>query len=373
MWKPLITDATARAAIEHQLQGIADALPPPTTMAEHADRALVRSYLAQDEVVGDPDDAAGASLVAAITAFAGTVGTVSLYGGAAQLGWVIAHLTDGEAADAMCTKIDAALATQLAGAWSGDHDLISGLVGIGVYALERGEPGLAIATRVIDHLEAAARPRGDGIAWFTAPALLPAWQQEMAPDGYWNLGVAHGTPGVIAWLARCAAHGVEPARAGRLLDGAVAYLRGVAPPGTARIPSWEGLAPTRRLAWCYGDLGSSLALLSAGKAVGREDWRDEALAMARTCAGTSRADANISDSTLCHGASGAFHLFHRLAMATGEPLFAEAAITWLERLSSYTPTDPQSFLEGSGGVALALHAAISDVDPAWGRMMLVDL
>src|SRR5437868_6514647 len=124
-------------------------------MSEHADRALVRSYLAQDDVVGDPDDVAGTALVAAITAF--TAGTVSLYGGAAQLGWVIAHLTDGEAADTMCGRIDAALDEQLAGPWNGDYDLISGLTGIGVYALERGEPGRAIATRVLDHLEALAR------------------------------------------------------------------------------------------------------------------------------------------------------------------------------------------------------------------------
>jgi hypothetical protein len=32
-----------------------------------------------------------------------------------------------------------------------------------------------------------------------------------------------------------------------------------------------------------------------------------------------------------------------------------------------------SFLEGAGGVALALHAAISESEPGWDRVLLVDV
>jgi hypothetical protein len=35
----------------------------------------------------------------------------------------------------------------------------------------------------------------------TDAAALPAWQRERAPASYYNLGVAHGIPGVIAFLA----------------------------------------------------------------------------------------------------------------------------------------------------------------------------
>src|ERR1700690_1610660 len=64
----------------------------------------------------------------------------SLYGGLAGDGWVLCHLSDqddGEASE-LLTTVDAALAKVLAvSTWDGPYDLISGLVGFGVYFLER--------------------------------------------------------------------------------------------------------------------------------------------------------------------------------------------------------------------------------------------
>jgi hypothetical protein len=154
--------------------------------------------------VPDPDDRAGEALISAIERLAQQGGTPSLYGGAARVGWTVAHHASGEDADAACAAIDEVLLRQVDG-WTRDYDLISGLVGFGVYALERGEVGAALASAVVTGLE-QYMARG----WLTAPELLPAHQRVAAPDGYVNLGLAHGIPGVVSVLAQFCKRGFEP-------------------------------------------------------------------------------------------------------------------------------------------------------------------
>jgi hypothetical protein len=403
-WRPVVTDPALRARILDLLReivGAVEAHPPKPGLDRHADRALLRTYLSQDGAVPDDGDAGGAALAGAVTAFGAGGFPASLFSGASRVGWAVAHLAAGDEADEVCTAIEGALQRRLEETpWQGDYDLIVGLVGIGVCGLERAdhEGGRAIVGRVLDHLEQLARKEHGGGAWFTAPELLPEWQRELAPEGYINLGLAHGNPGVIALLARCVAHGVAVERARPLLERAVTFLLGAEPPRErGRYPSWHparGEQGSTRLAWCYGDLGVSVALLSAAQATGDAGWRDEALVMARACATRTFDEAQIVDAGLCHGAVGAAHLFNRLWQATGEAAFADAARTWIDhtlRMRNEHPIagfpaatrDPpefkvaweadESLLGGAVGVALAMHAAVSEVEPSWDRLMLADL
>src|SRR5204862_1555735 len=135
--------------------------------------------------------------------------------------------------------------------------------GFAVYAFERidRDDGQRLARRILDEIERLSVPRGDGIAWFTPASSLIEWQRAIAPDGYWNYGLAHGMPGPIGVLARMVHHGVDAPRARRLLDAAVAHLLAAAPPreDDGRYPGWiaENRVDdhhSRRAAWCYGDL-----------------------------------------------------------------------------------------------------------------------
>jgi hypothetical protein len=116
--------------------------------------------------------------------------------------------------------------------------------------------------RVIDHLARTAERRPDGITWWNSPDWLIPQTRDKYPRGYYNLGLAHGVPGVIALLASACAAGVETDRARPLLDGAVCWL--LAQDLPAGFPAWvvgdETAAPAR-LAWCYGDLGAAVSLL----------------------------------------------------------------------------------------------------------------
>lgn len=377
-WRPLIVDdercARSRTLIDalvHQL----DSRPGATHVA-HVEQSLVHAQIA---LLPDSDDRVEQALARAVEQFAAGTVMPGLWGGAAGIGWAIAHLADGDEAEQFCALIEAALIRSLDRPGDRDYDLISGLVGYGVFALERGEAGRSLARRVLDELERDARPRGEGTAWHTSPTVMPPNVRAVCPDGHWNLGLAHGVPGVIGLLARYVAAGVEVDRARQLLDGSVRYLLDAEPPNArGRYPSWHPRdgEPNGRLAWCYGDLGISLVLLAAADARAQPEWRAEALALAHACASREIEAAHVTNTPICHGAFGAAHLFNRLHQATRDPRFAAAAVRWLDHALAMTDEHPvadRSLLEGTAGIALVLHAMISEVEPGWDRLLLIDV
>jgi hypothetical protein len=403
-WQPLIVDPERRAALAGVVAEIVAAVDVwrrdhPTSSDDDADYATLRIYTATDDTVPDPDDETGQALASAITKL-GDNHAPGLYGGAARVAFAVGHLSAGEDADLACEMIESSLLRYL-GQPTETYDLISGLVGIAVPVLQRiadGKPSESsepLARNILDQLERLARPMDCGLAWHTPPELLPPWQRLEAPEGYINLGLAHGIPGVVAILARYVTAGVDAPRARLLLDGAIDYLRSVAGPEVGnRYAAWLPARPggTCRVAWCYGDLGVAVALLSAAAATGRTDWRSDALELARGMAARPIEASQAVDAGLCHGAAGVAHLFNRLSQATGDAGFARTAEAWFDHTLALRRPDglagfPRALyndgqlswepsadlLNGAIGVALALHAAISPIEPAWDQLMLADL
>jgi lantibiotic biosynthesis protein len=402
-WRAAITDPERRAAIAAVVIEIVHAVEAwrrehPAQGDSETDYATLRIYAATDDTVPDPDDEAGKALAAAITAI-GQRSSPGLYGGAARVAFAVGHLSAGDDADLACEMIEASLLRFLEQP-TDTYDLISGVVGIAVPVLQRiadGRPSPSsepVARSILGHLERLSRTQTTGVAWHTPATILPQWQRELAPDGYINLGLAHGVPGVIAILARYIAAGVEVARARRLLDGAVAYLLSVAEPREGgRYQAWlpsTGTMP--RVAWCYGDLGVAVALLGAAIATGRDDWRASALELAHGMAARPFESSQVTDAGLCHGAAGVAHVFNRMAQATGDAELARAADTWFDRTIAMRRSEPiagypravpvdgvitwepaEDLLTGATGIALALHAAISPIEPAWDQLLLADL
>lgn len=325
-----------------------------------------------------------------------------LYGGFAGVGWAIEHLREAlfEPDDDPGEPVAAALLSLVdQSPWRRSCDLIGGLVGFGVYALERGARagGREALERVVARLAERAEAGVEGIAWFTAPELLPAHTRELFPGGYYNAGVAHGTPGMIALLAAAARQGVEEALARGLCEGAVSWLLAHRlPAGSLSLfpysvpPDGRVAERPTRLAWCYGDLGIATALLSAARSLERPDWEAEALAAGHFAAARPVESSGVADAGLCHGAAGVAHLFHRLFAASGEPRFAAAARRWFgETLAlrrpgqgvggflAHNPDAPDGagradpgFLEGVAGIGLVLLAALTPIEPAWDRVLL---
>lgn len=393
-WEPILDGPLADAAWAAVREATAELL-------HHADdrqsipEALFWAYAAgafeDDPAIAERYDAAVESLFAQL---ATGPRELWLFGGIVGSAWVVAHVSDNDEALA---KLDERLVEALPAVPA--YDLIMGLTGIGVYFLERARSGTANAAAldaVVAALAARAEHTPEGITWFSPPALLPAWQRASHPDGYYNLGLAHGVPGAIAFLA---ANADRNATARELAEGALRWVGAQAQPATPRgcYPAWVvpgERQPVARSAWCYGDPGIAAACWRASIDLGRDPapWRE----LARASAQRSAELTSILDPNLCHGATGMAHLCNRYYQASRDPVFADAARRWIEsalamrrpgegiagflqrrakadRRDDIELVTAADFLEGTAGVVLALLAALRDDEPGWDRLLMIDL
>lgn len=413
-WQPLFTGAEQQQAFKI-VEAIAQELANNNEAEGYStDLALFFSYWARAQcepfMAEEANQRAFAAVEASLERLASEAFSARLYGGLAGVGWSIAHLANSlladEAIDELLQPIDELLLEHVAQSpWTADYDLIGGLVGLGVYGLERlpHPAGRQLLAEVIQRLAELAEQQAAGITWHTAPHLIYAPQRPNFPNGYYNLGLSHGMPGVIALLGRAVAANVATVTARPLLDGAVRWLLALDPTPAVEESEGQGGYPASfdnlaafhqakpaRLAWCYGDVGIAAALLGTARYVGEPAWEAAALRIARRAAQRPATENGVRDGCLCHGAAGLLHLFNRFYQATGDPLFAQQARHWLaQTLALRQPNqgiagycfwhgeqgwlDSPGFLEGAAGIGLALLAASSDQAPHWDRLLLVDM
>jgi len=364
-----------------------------------AGQALFYGYLSRAAAAEHHAARAEQLLGEAVEALATIPMRPALFSGFTGIGWAAEHLgclldgeeeQEGSGVDDADTseEIDEALLAVLDRfSWVGDYDLFSGLVGFGVYALERFPRPSAVRCLevIIDRLEKGAERNGQEVTWLTPPEILPGAARERTPCGYYDLGVAHGVPGVVAFLANACRLGIRQDRARPLLEGAVRWLvrqHLAGQRGAARFPSRVGPgleARPGRLAWCQGDPGIAATLLYAARAVGMEEWERTALAIAAHAASAAPEETGVRDMGLCHGALGLAHLYNRIHQAGGGELFADAARLWYRLgLEMHNSKDMQlhweanpGLLTGAAGVGLALLAAVTPIQPEWDRLLLV--
>jgi hypothetical protein len=230
--------------------------------------------------------------------------------------------------------------------------------------------------------------------------MIPS-TRELNPEGNYNVGLAHGVPGVVALLGEAIAAGVAESKARALLERAVAWLlstRGEGPDGaqfpyTLDIPPKPGRHPVRA-AWCYGDPGVAAALMVAAQCAGERGWQDVALQVARNAAARAADKCGVVDGGLCHGAAGLAHIYNRFYQASGEAGFADAARLWTTRLLdmrkpgegvagflAYSPMNEKELgweadaglLTGAAGIGLTLLGLATEHEPRWDRMLLTSV
>lgn len=415
MWQPLIEGALRDRALE-ALDAIArdlrqspgdgsgrPALPSRSFSLAGglAGQSVFYTYLDQVQPERGYGDDAVETLEAAIDGIGESLAFPGLYSGFSGVAWTLEHLRgilfdENEDDEDPGEEVAVVLKDHLgATPWRMDYDLISGLAGFGAYAVERmPRPwGKECLEAVIARLAENAEHNAQGTTWLTPPELMPERDRGLFPNGSYNLGVAHGVPGVIPILAEAVVAGID---AEALLTQSVAWLlANRLPAGGSSAFAYsvaEGIEPRpTRVAWCYGDLGVSVALLFAARLVGNREWEEAAVDVGRLAAARPLAEAGVVDAGLCHGGFGNAHLFNRLYQATGVADFAAAARLWyawgldfrkpglgIGGYQSWSPdenldlkwTDDDGFLTGSAGVGLALLAGVSKVRPDWDRVLL---
>lgn len=414
-WQPILADPLAVRAL-----GVAETIavalrdlwerqalsgPRDSSLAEGtAGQILFLSYLDQALPEAGWGDLAAEMLEQMIDDLAGTLANTGLYTGFPGAAWVLEHLQGWFLDDEEDAGAEIAVAVEKAlRIPSRSFDLMQGVAGLGVWAVERSpRPGAEeCLRRVVSLLSELAEQRDGTASWRTPAAHVPPDRRTWFPQGFCFTGVAHGAAGVIALLGEAQSAGVGSRP---LLDASVRWLLAQKlPPGERSTFPYETAdelgpdAPTSRptrLAWCHGDLGIAAALLGVARRAGEPDWEREAIALARDAAARAPEEQSIVDAGLCHGSAGLLHLFNRLYQATGDSALAEAARFWFDRtLALQRPgegvagfrawnadrhgvmdwrADP-AFLTGAAGIGLALLAAATPIEPSWDRALLVSI
>ncbi|HSE46640.1 MAG TPA: lanthionine synthetase C family protein [Gemmatimonadales bacterium] len=327
----------------------------------------------------------------------------NLYSGFTGVGWATAFLSPADQAeiegDESHEELEEALLECLRSVRNpSDYDLINGPSGWALYALERWPHPRAVEALelIVDFFDQRAERTPEGIRWHTAPELLPEWQREHSPNGYYNMGLSHGIPGVWVLMAQTLVRGIRPRASKELLEGSVRWGLAQKWPGesptffNSMVNEKPATPPGGRLAWCYGDLGIASALYLAGQLTDRAEWTEEALSIMRKASTLNRDTSKNVDCGLCHGTAGVAHIFNRFYQATGEEAFHKAATYWIEvtldmRVEGIGPGryaawrhEPTpgwqamaGLLEGSSGIGLALLTASGDREPGWDRFLSI--
>ena len=323
-----------------------------------------------------------------------------LYGGTLGLAWTLSRLQGVlvEPDDSVSDADELVARVLTADPWPGQYDLVQGLVGLGVFCIERLPRPIARQSleTVVAHLGRMAEAAPEGLRWRTTPAMFPH-RAAQYPDGHYDVGLAHGAAGVVALLAAAVDVGVTDAAP--LLDGAIAWIRSERLVPTAKYgfsPGTigpDGVRVPARMAWCYGDPGVAVALLAAGHALDDPRLIGEATELATACAPWVDR-SGVVDASICHGSAGLGHIFNRLGQTLGDERLLDLARYWFGRTlrerrvdmpvagfpfygfpheAGGTPQwEPQvGILEGAAGVGLALLAAATPVAPRWDSLLLI--
>jgi hypothetical protein len=377
---------------------IAFAWDVPNLVKGAAGHAMLFWYLADCDLVEDAAETAERFEQRARTLITREPGMLSLFYGLTGVGAAAIcspRIASRPYAEKLCRTIDHVLVQTLRTPWKGGFDLFYGLVGLGVYAGLRVEEPTSreILERIVEQLEGFAEVTPEGLAWRMRPHHVPSPNvRQLTPDGYFDLGLAHGAPGVIALLSHCVHLGADAVRARRLVTQTLPWLRSQRNPDPAplhyRSRALPG-EPPGRVAWCHSDLSVAIAMLAAGRLLEVPEWEREAIDLARGAANCPPSRDGIFNTSLLEGTAGVGHALSRMAVQTGDSVLEDGARRWLVRTLRMLPSDDamagfpsrdpatadrktgHTLLSGAAGVALALAAAIGSAPPDWDRVFLL--
>ena len=213
-----------------------------------------------------------------------------------------------------------------------------------------------------------------------------------------NLGLAHGIPAIMIILSEISKIESLKIEALRILKPAIYFLAdykqdnllyGSFYPYVYDFHDLKIINPNNksRLAWCYGDLSVSWALLKGGIACNDEKIVDFAKEIILSC--TKRRDIKeelVLDAIVCHGYAGIALLFKKFLIDIHHVEIEDAAKFWLSTTLSNNNTfqkylryntylndyqENHSLLNGIAGIGLVLLSFISENEIYWDECLLL--
>jgi hypothetical protein len=273
------------------------------------------------------------------------------------------------------------------------YDPIQGVCGIGRYALDNlsSPPLLTLAQQIARSLVEFLQPiRYEGViipGWVLTPQdPINAQNALTCSKGNFNLGLAHGIPGVLAFLAIASLHGVEVPGQYEAIETLSNWIRqksfmgkngiawGYNVPWEVEVENQQIAQQPTRDAWCYGAPGIARTLFLASKATDDAELKQFAATAFRDIFRRSQKEWDLPGPSLCHGISGLLLITHEMAQEEGcedlafkiEELktllltYSRPEAPWgfkdveLCRFGKFCEINKPGFLEGASGVLLTL-------------------
>lgn len=280
------------------------------------------------------------------------------------------------------------------------YDCLNGAINIGIYFCNRLKSGTN-NTKYLSHFISQIEEK----AIYTLPNLV-RWNSEIDYESGEigvNLGIAHGIPGLILFLSKLSKMN-KLFDVSSLISQACNYMMSVEQDYQHYNSYFKGVIAINekynkketRVGWCYGDLGVAYAFLSASflKIENYQEIQNKGFSyLEHTLRRMRNNTTGISEGCLCHGTSGAAHIYNRLYQKTGENKLKEAALYWYSETLKLGSTDSIfagynivsnlkwekeqererlfSFLEGICGIGLSLISSVSDLEPNWDEILLL--
>lgn len=281
-----------------------------------------------------------------------------------------------------------------------EFDMMGGIAGTAIALTLRAQNSVSRSAlrTIVNALETLCSAEPYFMRFATLPRDWP--DQGLAarfPEGYLNLGVAHGLPGVLGAISLAARHGVATETTNQTIGTIAEFLFSVAlhdeyginwpaAIGTGTTTERKEEQKPTRAAWCYGSPGVCCALYQAGRAIGDKNLSDRAKEGLEAVFRRPRERLSLYSPTLCHGKAGLALMAAGIAAETGSEFLEEQVFVLINEIlesrddetilgvqdqeSPGVWIDNPGFLEGAVGVLATLACILSERQPPWLRILL---
>ncbi|AJW63515.1 Nisin biosynthesis protein NisC [Elizabethkingia miricola] len=279
-----------------------------------------------------------------------------------------------------------------------NYDFLHGAIGYGMYFLERykntnsneyKQGYLRYICKLINFLEESSIEYNNTIYW--------ECDNKQEPE-HINLGLAHGIPSIISFLAKAYNTNIEKEIIKNLLEKSVRFiLKYKTPENISNFPSkvslnnidYNNKEDISRMAWCYGDLGITIALYHANQILHNDEIEREYIALLHKSAQRkSKPISMVEDTSVCHGSFGLTLIFKKFYNRTKIDSLKEASIYWLnDGLEKAVYTDgiagfkahrgddkyekETDILTGVSGIGLVLMSILTENNLDWDECLLL--
>ncbi|OHU91862.1 MULTISPECIES: lanthionine synthetase C family protein [Pseudoalteromonas] len=324
--------------------------------------------------------------------------TLELSTGLAGQAWLLEYLNQANQEDYavdLLEDVDALFTGALDhNPWLGEIEYVLGLAGYAPYAARRlrYSDQQALYSTIVKGFESTASRLDNGlITWSQPSQSVYRLDKECLDQPEYNLGFAHGVPGIIAALLPALKISTLKPQVTELVQGACDWLLTQRKDDKDSVSCFSSCAShpheTSRLGWCYGDLTIALVLARAGQALESPSYVDQALKVALKNIPRDASTGFVKDAGLCHGYVGIMTIYQALNELMPHPQLEEVVTTWLDYTleqfeqqgleafyffsgESKNYVEDFSLLTGYSGIGLCLLSVLND-DLSWLDSMLM--